>query len=408
MARLRQGAAEIISEAELEARLRAAAQAGRPLRVKAGFDPTAPDLHLGHTVLLRKLRHFQDLGHEIYFLIGDFTGMIGDPTGRSATRPPLTPEEIARNAETYQQQVFKVLDPARTRIVFNSAWMQKMPLTDFVRLCARHTVARMLEREDFHQRFSHGQPISIHEFLYPLVQAYDSVALEADVELGGTDQKFNLLVGREIQREYGQPPQIVLMMPLLEGLDGVQKMSKSLGNYVGITEAPAAMFGKLMSISDELMWRYMLLLTDATEAEIAARKQAVAEGSLHPMEAKKILAARIIADFHGPAAAQQARAEFEAVFQQAQSPRDIPVINYKIKPIDGNPLTKVFRFDKALVDWGLAESVSEAIRFIKSEAVEIDGQYTGDVRWQLTPEQEKVPHIIKVGKRRFAKINFVE
>ncbi|MGH9394210.1 MAG: tyrosine--tRNA ligase, partial [Terriglobales bacterium] len=293
LAYLRKGAVEIIAEAELLARLEAARAAGRRLRVKAGFDPTAPDLHLGHTVLLRKLKHFQDLGHQVIFLIGDFTGMIGDPTGRSETRPPLSREQIEQNAATYRAQVFQLLDPERTVVDFNSRWLGALRPEEFVKLCAQCTVARMLERDYFQTRYRSGQPISIHEFLYPLAQAYDSVALEADVELGGTDQKFNLLLGREVQPAYGQPPQIVLTMPLLEGLDGVRKMSKSFGNYVGIAEPAATVFAKLMSVSDELMWRYWLLLTDRSEGAIAALRAQVARGEVHPMEAKKDLAAAI-------------------------------------------------------------------------------------------------------------------
>ncbi|MGH9507642.1 MAG: tyrosine--tRNA ligase, partial [Terriglobales bacterium] len=366
LAYLQKGAAEIIPADDLAARLDLAARERRPLRVKAGFDPTAPDLHLGHTVLLRKLKHFQDLGHEVTFLIGDFTGLIGDPTGRNATRPPLTPEEIAGNAETYRRQVFQILHPEKTIIRFNSEWLARMPSADWVRLCAKYTVARILERDDFQQRFRAGQPISIHEFLYPLAQGYDSVALRADVELGGTDQKFNLLVGREIQREYGQPPQIILTMPLLEGLDGVQKMSKSLGNYVGITEPPEQMFGKLMSISDDLMWRYWLLLTDRSEADIAAARAAAAAGSQNPIELKEDLAERVIADFHGGPAARAARHQFEAVIRHKEAPAAIPAVSYRPPP---GPL----RVDTLLAELGLAASVTEAARLMRSGAVALDG-----------------------------------
>src|SRR5581483_4519822 len=299
LAYLRKGAAEIIRESDLRERLAKSRQSGKPMRVKAGFDPTAPDLHLGHTVLMRKLKHFQDMGHTVIFLIGDFTGLIGDPSGRSTTRPALTREQIDQNAETYKTQVFKILDREKTEVRFNSEWLDKLGYEGFIRLAAKFTVSQMLEREDFHKRFMEERPIAMHELLYPIAQGYDSVALEADVELGGTDQKFNLLMGRELQRHYGQPPQIVLTMPLLEGTDGVQKMSKSYGNYIGITEAPQEMFGKVMSISDELMWRYYDLLTDLTTREIEQLKQAVANGTAHPMTLKKDLGKRIVNDFHG-------------------------------------------------------------------------------------------------------------
>ena len=394
IAYLKKGAAEIIPEADLAARLQAAATAGRPLRVKAGFDPTAPDLHLGHTVLLRKLKHFQDLGHQVIFLIGDFTGLIGDPTGRSATRPPLTPEEIAANAETYRGQVFKILDPAKTQVAFNSEWFGPFPSAEWVRLCAKYTVARILERDDFQQRFRAGQPISIHEFLYPLVQAYDSVALHADVELGGTDQKFNLLVGREIQREYGQPPQIILTTPLLEGLDGVQKMSKSLGNYVGIAEPPEQMFGKLMSISDELMWRYWLLLTDRSEAQIAQLRAQAEGGQRHPMNIKQELAALIIADFHGGDAAEAARRQFESVVRHKEAPAEIAEAEYRLPP---GPL----RVDKMLAELQLAASVTEAARLIRSGAVSFDSQRVEAVSIPV-PNGSEI--LIKVGKRRFCRV----
>src|SRR3981189_2215587 len=303
LAYIKKGAAEIVKESELRAKLERSLASGKPLRVKAGFDPTAPDLHLGHTVLLRKLKHFQDLGHTVIFLIGDFTGMIGDPTGRSATRPPLSREQIAENAETYKAQVFKILSPEKTVVDFNSRWFSKFSAEDFIRLTAKYTVSQMLEREDFHKRFRNEKPIAMHEMLYPLAQGYDSVALEADVELGGTDQKFNLLIGRELQRHYAQPSQIVLMTPILEGLDGVQKMSKSLGNAIGIHESPQEMYGKIMSISDDLMWRYWTLLTDLRQSDIAAMQSAVANGTLHPMEAKKRLARTIVTDFHSEDAA---------------------------------------------------------------------------------------------------------
>ncbi|HXE30646.1 MAG TPA: tyrosine--tRNA ligase [Terriglobales bacterium] len=382
---LRKGAAEIITEAELRQRLEQSRASGRPLRVKAGFDPTAPDLHLGHTVLLRKLKHFQDLGHEVYFLIGDFTGLIGDPTGRSETRPALSPGQIQQNAETYRTQVFQLLDAARTRVVFNSEWLGALRADEMVRLCAKYTVARMLERDDFHKRFRENQPISIHEFLYPLAQAYDSVALRADVELGGTDQKFNLLLGREIQREYGQPAQIVLTMPLLEGLDGVRKMSKSFGNYVGIAEPAPVMFAKLMSISDELMWRYYLLLTDRSEAEIAQLRQR------HPMEAKKLLAERVTTDFHGAAGAREARTEFERVVQGHQAPERMEDIQ----------VTATDRLDKLLAESGLAPSVSEAVRLIKAGSISLGGEVC---RQNRLPAVLAEPVIVKLGKHRFARL----
>jgi tyrosyl-tRNA synthetase len=362
LAYLTKGAEETIRLEELKAKLERSAKTGKPLRVKAGFDPTAPDIHLGHTVLIRKLKHFQDLGHTVIFLIGDFTGMIGDPSGRNVTRPPLTPEEIAANAETYKKQVFKILDPRKTVVDFNNRWLGKLTGRDWVTLCSKYTVARMLERDDFSKRMKEQRPISMHELLYPLSQAYDSVALEADVELGGTDQKFNLLVGRDIQPEYGQQPQVIMTMPILEGLDGVQKMSKSLGNYVGIDEPPAEMFGKLMSISDEMMWRYYLLLTDLSAAQIERLKASVAAGKEHPMEAKKALAQRIITDFHGANAAEQAQKDFEAKF--------------KSKGVDPNAAlvdrdSAAIRFDALLPEAGLCTSKSDAQRQIKAGAVSV-------------------------------------
>jgi tyrosyl-tRNA synthetase len=346
--------------------------------VKAGFDPTAPDIHLGHTVLIRKLKHFQDLGHTVIFLIGDFTGMIGDPSGRNVTRPPLTPEEIAANAETYKKQVFKILDPEKTVVDFNNRWLGKLMGRDWVMLCSKYTVARMLERDEFATRMKEQRPISMHELLYPLSQAYDSVALEADVELGGTDQKFNLLVGRAIQPEYGQEPQVIMTMPILEGLDGVQKMSKSLGNYVGINDTPAEMFGKLMSISDDMMWRYYLLLTDLTPAEIEALKASVASGQLHPLEAKKALASRIIADFHSTEAATQARKGFEAQFQSRGVDPNAPRADAGVKPggeawVRLGPSERIIqwgaRLDAWLVTLDMCKSKSDAQRQIKAGAV---------------------------------------
>jgi tyrosyl-tRNA synthetase len=375
LAYITKGSAEVISVAELRERLEKARQSGVPLRVKAGFDPTAPDLHLGHTVLIRKLKHFQDLGHTVIFLIGDFTGMIGDPTGRSATRPPLSREQIDTNAETYKAQVFKILDPRRTEVRFNSEWLGKFSAEDFIRLCAKYTVSQMLEREDFHKRFQEEKPIAVHELMYPLAQGYDSVALKADVELGGTDQKFNLLVGREIQRAYGLPPQIVLTTPILEGLDGVQKMSKSLGNYVGITEAPLEMYGKLMSISDGLMWRYYELLTDMSLDEISGLQSDVKSGKAHPMQVKKDLARRIVADFHSPEDATRAAEDWARQFQRDEVPQDIehvtvPYADISVKSSDGAAV----KLDKLLARCGLAESASDGMRKIKQHAVRIEGE----------------------------------
>ncbi|MCS7315814.1 MAG: tyrosine--tRNA ligase, partial [Bryobacterales bacterium] len=365
---------------------------GRPLRVKAGFDPTAPDLHLGHTVLLRKMKHFQDLGHHVIFLIGDGTGRIGDPTGRNVTRPPMTREEIERNAETYRQQVFKILDPEKTEIRFNSEWLDALTFEDMIRLCARYTVARLLERDDFAKRFREGTPISVHELLYPLAQAYDSVALRADVELGGTDQKFNLLVGREIQKDYGQPPQIVATTPLLEGLDGVQKMSKSLGNYVGITEPPEQMFAKLMSISDELMWRYWELLTDRSLEEILAMRARVERGDLHPMQVKMDLARTIVSEFHSPEEADRAAGEFNRVVRQGEAPSDVETVPLPPEARSGG----LVRLDKLLARVGLADSVSDAVRKIKAGAVEINGVRCTDLRY---PDAAGGCLTIRVGRK---------
>ncbi len=391
IAYLSKGFSEIIRVEDLRSRLIEAAKEGRPLRVKAGFDPTAPDLHLGHTVLIRKMKHFQDLGHTAIFLIGDMTGLIGDPTGRNLTRPPMTREQIAANAETYRQQIFKLLDPAKTEIRFNSEWLEPLGFEQMVRLCSHYTVARLLERDDFTKRYREGSPISLHEFLYPISQGYDSVALRADVELGGTDQKFNLLVGRELQRDYGQPSQIVATTPLLEGLDGVQKMSKSLGNYVGITEAPAEMFKKLMSISDELMWRYYEMLTDLSVSEIATLRRGVEAGEAHPMESKIALARRIIADFHSPAEAEAAAGEFNRVVRQGQAPSDLLTIDVPEGVLaDGH-----IRVDKLLAKTGLAPSVSEAVRRLKANAVEINGQKVTDLKF--TPNSPEL--LVQSGKR---------
>ena len=388
---LKRGIVDLVEEEELLSKLRRAAETGRPLRVKAGFDPTAPDLHLGHTVLLRKMRHFQDLGHEVYFLIGDFTALIGDPSGRSETRPPLTKEQVLENAQTYADQVFKILDPTKTRVVFNSEWMSQMKAEDFIRLCAKYTVARILEREDFKKRFEAGRAIYIHEIIYPLIQAYDSVALEADVELGGTDQLFNLLMGREIQRAYGQEPQVILTVPILEGLDGVQKMSKSLGNYVGITEPPQEMFGKLMSISDDLMWRYYELLTDLSLSEIQGLRQAVAEGREHPKEVKKRLAMTIVAQFHSETAAREAAEEFERVFARRELPKEAPEIRISPGQVWLPGLLK-----KA----GLVRSTSEGKRLIVQGAVK-------NLEGEALPEEYTFPPgetPLRVGKKRFLRV----
>jgi tyrosyl-tRNA synthetase len=386
---IRRGSHELLLEEELGERL---AQ-GRPLRVKAGFDPTAPDLHLGHTVLLNKLRQFQDLGHEAIFLIGDFTGMIGDPTGKSTTRPPLTRDEVIDNARTYESQIFKILDPEKTLVMFNSSWMGEMSAADMIQLAARHTVARMLERDDFQKRYSSGQPIAIHEFLYPLVQGYDSVVLKADVELGGTDQKFNLLVGRELQKQYGQPPQVVLTMPILEGLDGVQKMSKSLGNYIGIAEPPDEMFGKLMSISDELMWRYFELLSFRPMKEIEEFRVQVAQG-VNPRDIKFLLGEELVERFHGAAPASEVRGRFIERFQKGLIPDDIPVVTVAA-PTDGLPLPNLLK------EAGLVASTSDGMRMIRQGAVRRDGERIEDPAARMEAGSEAV---YQVGKRRFARV----
>ena len=385
LAYILKGAAETIREVDLRQRLEESYKTGRPMRVKAGFDPTAPDLHLGHTVLIRKLKHFQDMGHTVIFLIGDATGLIGDPTGRNTTRPPLSREQLDANAETYKAQVFKILDPQKTEVRNNSEWLMALGFEGLVRLAAKFTVSQMLEREDFHKRFQEEKPISVHELLYPLAQGYDSVALKADVELGGTDQKFNLLVGRELQRSHNQPSQIVLTMPLLEGTDGVQKMSKSYGNYVGITEAPQEMFGKLMSISDGLMWRYYELLTDVTVADIERMRRAVTSGELHPMRAKKNLAKKIIADFHSTDAAEQAEKNWEKQFQKDEVPEGLEVIDVEA-PV---------RLDKLLVKIGLAASSSEAVRKIKEKSVRIDGAVQDSPQSVLSASE---PLTVRLGK----------
>ncbi len=389
LTQIKRGAQELLLEDELKQKL----ASGRPLRVKAGFDPTAPDLHLGHTVLLNKMRQLQDLGHHALFLIGDFTGMIGDPTGKNATRPPLTREQVLANAQSYRDQVFKVLDPAKTEIVFNSAWMDKLGAADLVKLAATSTVARMLERDDFGKRYRSNQPIAIHEFLYPLVQGYDSVALRADIELGGTDQKFNLLMGRELQKHYGQSAQCVLTMPLLEGLDGVNKMSKSLGNYVGITDAPQDMFGKLMSISDTLMWRYLELLSFRSLNEIAAWREEVEQGR-NPRDIKVLLAQEIVARFHTQQAAVDALAEFEARFKQGVLPEDMPEI--AVVSIGGQ-----IGIAQLLKQAGLVASTSEAMRMIDQGGVRLDGEKVGNKALQL---KAGAVVVAQVGKRKFGRI----
>ena len=386
---IKRGAVEIIPEDDLIAKLKQ----GRSLRIKAGFDPTAPDLHLGHTVLIQKMKQFQELGHEVIFLIGDFTGMIGDPSGKSETRKQLTREEVVKNDETYKEQIFKILDPQKTIIEFNHTWMEKMDAVSMIGLAAKYTVARMLERDDFKQRYQKQQPISIHEFLYPLIQGYDSVALKADVELGGTDQRFNLLMGRELQREYGQAPQVVLTMPLLEGTDGVHKMSKSLGNYIGINEAPEEMFGKIMSISDELMWRYYELLSDKNLTEIQTIRAQVENETVHPMEAKKSLAAELVARFHGDEAARSAQDYFETRYQKKSMPKEI---KKQFSAPDAVWICELIA-DRL----GFAKSRGEARRLIAQGAVKVDGKVVTDVNFQF---QRRDHEIIEVGKNRIAQV----
>jgi tyrosyl-tRNA synthetase len=386
---IRRGCYELLREPELREKL----AAGRPLRVKAGFDPTAPDLHLGHTVLINKLRQFQELGHHVLFLIGDFTGMIGDPTGKNVTRPPLTREEIARNAETYTAQVFRILDRARTEVVFNSTWMDRMGAADMIKLAATHTVARMLERDDFSRRYQGNQPIAIHEFLYPLVQGYDSVVLKADIELGGTDQKFNLLMGRELQKHHGQPPQCILTMPLLEGLDGINKMSKSLGNYVGIQDAPGEIFGKLMSVSDELMWRYIDLLSFESIEAIAAKKKALQKGG-NPRDVKFGFAQEIVARFHGQNAAHGAAEDFVARFRRDEIPADMPEVELSA---DGGGLSIAAVLKLA----GLTPSTSDALRMLAQGGVRMDGEKITDKALML---KRGAKVVLQVGKRKFARV----
>jgi len=390
LTQIKHGIHEVLLEEELITKL----ATGKPLRIKAGFDPTAPDLHLGHTVLLNKLRQFQQLGHTILFLIGDFTGMIGDPTGKNITRKPLTHEQVLENAKTYQEQIYKILDPDVTQVCFNSAWMNKMNASDLIKLAAKHTVARMLERDDFDKRYKSGQPIAIHEFLYPLIQGYDSVELKADIELGGTDQKFNLLVGRELQKHYGQSPQVVMTMPILEGLDGVQKMSKSLDNYIGIAEPANDMFGKLMSVSDDLMWRYIDLLSFQTPTEIKQLKQSVADGR-NPRDVKVEFAQEIIERFHSKAAAVGAYEDFVARFKRNEIPDDIPLVE-----LVGDELP----IANLLKDAGLTSSTSDAIRMLKQGAVKIDGEKISDRNLKIAKGSECV---YQVGKRKFARVRLV-
>jgi len=420
LAYLRKGTAEIIREDELKAKVAKSLKTGKPLRAKLGVDPTSPDIHLGHTVVIRKLKHFQDLGHTAVFLIGDFTALVGDPTGQSETRPPLSREQVASNAKTYLDQVFKILDRDKTEVRYNSEWLDKLTSYDIVRLCAKYRVARMLEREDFHKRLTEQQPISMHELLYPLIVAYDSVVLEADVELGATEQKFNLLMGREIQREYGQESQVCMTMPILVGLDGQRKMSKSLGNYVGITEPPNEIFGKMMSIPDELMWSYYELVTDRTPPEIAALKQEVAGGALHPMDAKMRLAQEVIADFHGEDAARKAADNFQRVFRDRQAP--VSMAEIRLKPqsqvlsvkflVDSSVIrtmditgvsTKLEKWSRLLASLGLTASTSEAERIIKQGGFEIDNLPVQDptARLDLTHSGS---YIVRLGKKEFRRV----
>src|ERR1700674_4626968 len=395
LAYLKKGVVEIVPEAELTAKLEKSRKTGKPLRVKLGLDPTAPDLHLGHTVVIRKLKHFQDVGHTAVFLIGDFTALVGDPSGQSETRPPVSREQVNANSKTYLDQVFKILDPQKTEVRYNSEWLDKLSSYDIVRLCGKYRVARMLEREDFHKRLTEQQPISMHELLYPLLMAYDSVALQADVELGATEQKFNLLTGRDIQREYGQEAQVCMMMPILVGLDGQRKMSKSLGNYVGITDAPDEMFGKMMSIPDELMWSYYELVTDRTPHEIAALKQEVAGGALHPMDAKMRLAQEVIAGFHGEDAARKAGENFQRVFRDRQAP-----VEARVEKLPRGPAKKLTTL---LVELKLIASKSEAERLIKQGGVEIDEVRVEDPRKDIDLSKP-AEFLLRAGKKKFLRI----
>ena len=397
IALIERGTVDLINKEDLISKLKQSAKTGQPLKIKAGFDPTAPDLHLGHTVLIQKLKHFQDLGHEILFLIGDFTGMIGDPTGKSETRKPLTKEQVAKNAETYKEQIFKILDPQKTKVVFNSHWLSELTSHEFIKLASQLTVARMLEREDFKVRFENQRPIAIHEFMYPLIQGYDSVALEADVEIGGTDQRFNLLMGRDLQRTWGQAPQVVLTMPLLEGLDGVNKMSKSLGNYIGITESANDIYGKVLSASDDLMFRYFELLSDLTSDEIKGLQDGIASGELHPKAVKQQLARELTARFYDQETAIKAEENFERVFKQHELPDDMPELEFPADP-EGIWLPKL------LADAEMVKSNGEARRMIKQNAVSLDGEKVSDDSHTVPAEGEV---LIKVGKRRFCKVRFV-
>ncbi len=396
---LTKGTVDVIREEDLAKKLESSIGIGRPLRVKAGFDPTAPDLHVGHTVLIRKMRHFQKLGHEVIFLIGDFTGLIGDPTGRNTTRPPLTRQQINENAETYKTQIFKLLDPEKTIIDFNARWMNSFTAEDFVRLTAHATVAQLLEREDFSKRFTQGQPISLHELLYPLVQGYDSVALKADVELGGTDQKFNLLMAREVQRAYNQPPEVIMTTPLLEGLDGVNKMSKSLGNYIGITESPDQIYGKVMSISDDLMWRYYELLTDLTTAEISRLKENVETGDQHPRDVKSELAKTIVADFHSTTDAKRAEDEFVRRFREHQTPSDVTTVNLKAAGL--------VRLVDLLVRSDLAPSKAEARRLLAQGGVRVNGERISEGTFEID-SRSVTEVLLQVGKLNFRVVRFSE
>lgn len=396
IALIERGTVDVVSREDLARKLIKSRESGVPLKVKTGFDPTAPDLHLGHTVLIQKMKHFQDLGHDIYFLIGDFTGMIGDPTGKSETRKPLTLDDVKRNAETYKEQIFKILDPEKTKVVFNSSWLGQLTSYDMIKLASQLTVARMLEREDFRVRFDNEKPISIHEFLYPLIQGYDSVALEADVELGGTDQLFNLLMGRDLQRAWNQEPQIVITMPLLEGLDGVNKMSKSLGNYIGITETADDIYGKVMSISDTLMFRYYELLSDLTSDEIRILAQDMQDGKIHPKDVKKKLARELTTRFYGQEDGARAEESFEQVFKHHGLPDNIPELI--LKKANGEVW-----LPKLLVEAGLTESTSEARRLIKQQAVTLDNDKIVDTDYNVQPAGDI---LVKVGKRRFARISF--
>ena len=395
---IERGCVDLISREDLEAKLKQSIQTNTPLTVKAGFDPTAPDLHLGHTVLLQKLRHFQQLGHEVNFLIGDFTGLIGDPTGKSDTRPPLTREDVLQNAETYKEQVFKILDPEKTKVVFNSTWLGELSSYEMIRLASHLTVARMLERDDFKKRFESNRPISIHEFLYPLIQGYDSVALEADVELGGTDQLFNLLMGRDLQRSRNQEPQVVLTLPLLEGLDGVNKMSKSLGNYIGISESPDNIFGKVLSVSDELMFRYYELLSDLSMEQITALKQDMEEGKIHPKAVKVQLAKELVARFHDQDAAEAAEKNFEQVFKKHALPDDIPEKTISVAE-------ETIWLPRLLLKAGMVKSTSDGRRMIKQKAVSVDGDKVTDPQAEISTQGQV---LLKVGKRRFCKVLFEE